>query len=70
MGVGDESETPLFLVSSYEVVKARFKEGDLPPVELVDPRLIDAVPRAVSKAAIATGVARKFPKDTKKLKEA
>ncbi len=27
-----------------------------------DPRLIDTIPRAVSKAAIATGVARKFPK--------
>jgi len=35
-----------------------------------DPRLIDVIPRAVSKAAIATGVARKFPKDSKKLKEA
>jgi malate dehydrogenase (oxaloacetate-decarboxylating)(NADP+) len=36
----------------------------------LDPRLIDTIPRAVSKAAIATGVARKFPKDNKKLKEA
>ncbi|NOQ87842.1 MAG: hypothetical protein GQ550_02870, partial [Gammaproteobacteria bacterium] len=35
-----------------------------------DPRLTDTIPRAVSKAAVATGVARKFPKDTKKLKEA
>jgi len=35
-----------------------------------DPRLIDTVPIAVAKAAIATGVARKFPKDSKKLKEA
>ena len=35
-----------------------------------DPRLIDAIPRAASKAAIATGVAKKFPKDNKKLKEA
>ncbi len=35
-----------------------------------DPRLIETVPRAVSKAAIATGVARKFPKDNKKAKQA
>jgi malate dehydrogenase (oxaloacetate-decarboxylating)(NADP+) len=36
----------------------------------LDPRLIDTIPRAVSKAAITTGVARKFPKDNKKVKEA
>jgi len=35
-----------------------------------DPRLIDAIPHAVSKAAIATGVARKFPKGSKAAKEA
>jgi malate dehydrogenase (oxaloacetate-decarboxylating)(NADP+) len=36
----------------------------------LDPRLIDTIPRAVSKAAISTGVARKFPSDNKNLKEA
>ena len=36
----------------------------------LDPRLIDTIPRAVSKAAIATGVARKFPSGGKPAKEA
>ena len=36
----------------------------------IDPRLIDTVPHAVSKAAIATGVARKFPKKSQQAKEA
>jgi malate dehydrogenase (oxaloacetate-decarboxylating)(NADP+) len=36
----------------------------------LDPRLIDTVPRAVSKAAISTGVARKFPKENRPAKEA
>jgi malate dehydrogenase (oxaloacetate-decarboxylating)(NADP+) len=35
-----------------------------------DPRLIDAIPHAVSKAAIATGVAKKFPKGNKAVKKA
>ena len=35
-----------------------------------DPRLIDTVPRAVSKAAIATGVAKKFPRESRPAKEA
>jgi malate dehydrogenase (oxaloacetate-decarboxylating)(NADP+) len=35
-----------------------------------DPRLIDAVPRAVSKAAIATGVAKKFPRESRTAKKA
>jgi len=36
----------------------------------LDPRLIDVVPKAISKAAIATGVARKFPASTEVRKEA
>jgi malate dehydrogenase (oxaloacetate-decarboxylating)(NADP+) len=36
----------------------------------LDPRLIDTIPRAVSKAAIATGVARKFPPESRRVKEA
>jgi malate dehydrogenase (oxaloacetate-decarboxylating)(NADP+) len=36
----------------------------------LDPRLIDTIPRAVSKAAIATGVARKFPAEKRHAKEA
>ena len=36
----------------------------------LDPRLIDVVPIAISKAAIATGVARKFPSTTENRKEA
>lgn len=36
----------------------------------LDPRLIDTIPHAVSKAAIATGVARKFPKDSQQAKKA
>jgi len=32
--------------------------------------LIDTIPHAVSKAAIATGVARKFPKDSQQAKKA
>ena len=36
----------------------------------LDPRLIDCIPHAVSKAAIASGVARKFPKNSRPAKEA
>ena len=36
----------------------------------MDPRLIDTVPRAVSKAAIASGVARKFPAGEQAAREA
>jgi malate dehydrogenase (oxaloacetate-decarboxylating)(NADP+) len=36
----------------------------------LDPRLIDVVPKAISKAAIATGVARKFPAGTENRKAA
>ena len=36
----------------------------------LDPRLIDCIPHAVSKAAIASGVARKFPKKARPAKEA
>ena len=36
----------------------------------LDPRLIDVVPIAISKAAIATGVARKFPAAAEARKEA
>lgn len=36
----------------------------------LDPRLIDTIPRAVSKAAINTGVARKFPAENRQAREA
>ena len=36
----------------------------------LDPRLIETIPHAVSKAAIATGVAKKFPKNNRPVKEA
>jgi malate dehydrogenase (oxaloacetate-decarboxylating)(NADP+) len=36
----------------------------------LDPRLIDRIPRAISKAAIASGVARTFPKEQSVSKEA
>ena len=36
----------------------------------LDSRLLETIPLAVSKAAIATGVARKFPKGKMQAKEA
>ncbi|HHO59198.1 MAG TPA: malate dehydrogenase [Thiotrichales bacterium] len=36
----------------------------------LDPRLIDTIPHAVAKAAIASGVAKKFPSESRPVKEA
>jgi malate dehydrogenase (oxaloacetate-decarboxylating)(NADP+) len=60
---------PQEVLDAYDVDTMMFGPEYIIPKPL-DPRLIDTIPRAVSKAAIATGVARKFPKDYKKLKEA
>ena len=60
---------PQEVLNAYDVDTMMFGPEYIIPKPL-DPRLIDTIPRAVSKAAIATGVARKFPKDNKKLKEA
>ncbi len=60
---------PQEVLDAYELDTMMFGPEYIIPKPL-DPRLLDTIPRAVSKAAIATGVARKFPKDNKKLKEA
>ncbi len=60
---------PQEVLNAYDVDTMMFGPEYIIPKPL-DPRLIDTIPRAVSKAAIATGVARKFPKGHKKLKEA
>jgi malate dehydrogenase (oxaloacetate-decarboxylating)(NADP+) len=60
---------PQEVLDAYDVNTMMFGPEYIIPKPL-DPRLIDTVPRAVSKAAISTGVARKFPSDNKKLKEA
>jgi malate dehydrogenase (oxaloacetate-decarboxylating)(NADP+) len=60
---------PQEVLDAYEVDTMMFGPEYIIPKPL-DPRLIDTIPRAVSKAAIATGVARRFPKENKKLKEA
>lgn len=60
---------PQEVLKAYEVDTMMFGPEYIIPKPL-DPRLIDTIPRAVSKAAIATGVARKFPNDNKPLKEA
>ncbi len=60
---------PQEVLDAYDVDAMIFGPDYIIPKPL-DPRLIDTIPRAVSKAAIATGVARKFPKDNKKSKEA
>ncbi len=60
---------PQEVLDAYDVDTMMFGPDYIIPKPL-DPRLIDTIPRAVSKAAIATGVARKFPTDSKKQKEA
>ena len=60
---------PQEVLDAYDVDTMMFGPEYIIPKPL-DPRLIDTIPRAVSKAAISTGVARKFPSDSKKLKEA
>ena len=60
---------PQEVLDAYDVDTMMFGPKYIIPKPL-DPRLIDTIPRAVSKAAISTGVARKFPSDNKNLKEA
>ncbi len=60
---------PTEVLEAYGVDAMMFGPEYIIPKPL-DPRLIDTIPRAVARAAIATGVARRFPKDTKKPKEA
>lgn len=60
---------PQEVLDAYDVDTMMFGPEYIIPKPL-DPRLIDTIPRAVSKAAISTGVARKFPSDNKNLKEA
>lgn len=60
---------PQEVLDAYDVDTMMFGPDYIIPKPL-DPRLINTIPRAVSKAAIATEVARKFPTDSKKQKEA
>jgi malate dehydrogenase (oxaloacetate-decarboxylating)(NADP+) len=60
---------PQEVLDAYDVDTMMFGPDYIIPKPL-DPRLIDTIPRAVSKAAIATGVARKFPKENRPIKKA
>ncbi len=60
---------PQEVLEAYGVDALMFGPEYIIPKPL-DSRLLDTIPRAVSKAAIATGVARKFPKESKKLNRA
>ncbi len=60
---------PQEVLDAYDLDTMVFGPEYIIPKPL-DPRLIDTIPRAVSKAAIATGVARKFPKGSQSAKEA
>jgi len=53
---------PREVLRAYSLDKPVFGRDYIIPKPL-DPRLIDTVPLAVSKAAIGSGVARKFPTD-------
>ena len=53
---------PREVLEAYKLDKLSFGRDYIIPKPL-DPRLIDTVPVAVSKAAIGSGVARKFPAD-------
>ena len=53
---------PREVLRAYNLDKLVFGRDYIIPKPL-DPRLIDTVPLAVSKAAIGSGVARKFPTD-------
>lgn len=55
---------PQEVLSAYGLDTLVFGPNYIIPKPL-DPRLIDYIPQAVSKAAIATGVARKFPRGNK-----
>jgi malate dehydrogenase (oxaloacetate-decarboxylating)(NADP+) len=60
---------PQEVLAAYSLDAMMFGPEYIIPKPL-DPRLVDTIPLAVAKAAIATGVARKFPKDNKNRKEA
>jgi len=60
---------PQEVLNAYDVDTMMFGSEYIIPKPF-DPRLIDTIPRAVSKAAIASGVARKFPKGSRAAKEA
>ena len=60
---------PQQVLEAYELDAMMFGPEYIIPKPL-DPRLLDTISLAVAKAAIASGVARKFPKDSKKRKEA
>ena len=60
---------PQEVLDAYDVDTMMFGPDYIIPKPL-DPRLLNTIPRAVSKAAIATGVAKKFPKENRAAKEA
>jgi len=60
---------PAEVLKAYDQDAMVFGPNYIIPKPL-DPRLIDTIPHAVSKAAIATGVAQKFPSESRKKKEA
>lgn len=60
---------PQEVLDAYGVDTMMFGPDYIIPKPL-DPRLLSTIPRAVSKAAIASGVARKFPKENRSTKEA
>ncbi len=56
---------PIEVLNAYALDTMTFGRNYIIPKPL-DPRLIDTIPLAVAKAAIATGVAQKFPSETRK----
>ena len=60
---------PQEVLEAYDLDAMVFGPNYIIPKPL-DPRLIDTIPHAVSKAAIATGVAKKFPSKNHPAKEA
>ena len=60
---------PQEVLDAYDVDTLMFGPDYIIPKPL-DPRLLTTIPRAVSKAAIASGVARIFPKENRSTKEA
>jgi len=60
---------PQCVLDAYDVDTMVFGPEYIIPKPL-DSRLLEIIPRAVSKAAIASGVARKFPSQSRQVKEA
>ncbi|NOQ90431.1 MAG: hypothetical protein GQ549_05755, partial [Gammaproteobacteria bacterium] len=60
---------PQEVLDAYNLDTMMFGPEYIIPKPL-DPRLLETISHAVSKAAIATGVARKFPKGSRAAKEA